>query len=103
MLKKRPESAAKVDVVALFIRRERGKDATRIEALVFGIPCPLKPGWPSRYAAMEITDAMSEVWARVAVAKESTANRARRRLERVYKIVATASLCRAVNWIDWRR
>jgi hypothetical protein len=58
------------------------KTLTRIEALVFGIPYPLQPGWPRKYGPMEITDQMVEdVRARIAVAKESTARSARRRLD----------------------
>jgi hypothetical protein len=58
------------------------KTLTRVEAMVFGIPYPLQPGWPHKYGQMEITDSMVEdVRARVAVAKESTARSAHRRLD----------------------
>lgn len=58
------------------------KALTHIEALAFGVPYPLQPGWPAKYGAMEITVAMIEdLKARIATAKESTASKARRGLE----------------------
>jgi hypothetical protein len=58
------------------------KALTHIEALAFGVPYPLQPGWPAKYGATEITAAMIEdLKARIATAKESTASKARRGLE----------------------
>lgn len=58
------------------------KTLTRIEALVFGIPYPLQPGWPRKYGPMEITNEMIEsIRAQVVLAKESTAKSAHRRLD----------------------
>jgi hypothetical protein len=58
------------------------KALTHIEALAFGVPYPLQPGWPAKYGAMEITEGMIEdLKARILTAKESTASKARRGLE----------------------
>lgn len=57
------------------------KALTHIEALAFGVPYPLQPGWPAKYGAMEITEEMIEdLKARIQMAKESTASKARRGL-----------------------
>jgi len=67
------------------------KSLTRIEAEAFGVPYPLISGWPARYGAVEITDAMLEDLAtRVASARRSTANKARRGLEGVGARAAVA-------------
>lgn len=58
------------------------KALTHIEALAFGVPYPLQPGWPAKYGAMEITEGMIEdLKAKILTAKESTASKARRGLE----------------------
>lgn len=58
------------------------KALTHIEAQSFGVPYPLQPGWPAKYGATEITEAMIEdLKARILTAKESTASKARRGLE----------------------
>jgi hypothetical protein len=65
------------------------KTLTRIEAVVFGIPYPLQPGWPRKYGAMEITDGMIEdLKARIVVAKQSTAKSAQRRLDGIGEVMA---------------
>lgn len=58
------------------------KALTHIEALAFGVPYPLKPGWPARHGAMEITEGMiADLKTRIATAKKSTASKARGGLE----------------------
>lgn len=67
------------------------KTLTHIEALVFGIPYPLQPGWPRKYGSIEITDGMlEELRSRIALAKESTARSAHRRLDGI-SAVATVT------------
>jgi len=57
------------------------KALTHIEALAFGVPYPLQPGWPAKYGETEITEAMIEdLKARIETAKQSTASKARRGL-----------------------
>jgi len=58
------------------------KALTHIEALAFGVPYPLQPGWPAKYGETEITEAMIEdLKARIRTAKQSTASKARRGLD----------------------
>ena len=62
------------------------KSLTRIEAEAFGVPYPLVSGWPARYGTVEITAAMlQDLTTRVASAKRSTADKARRGLDAVGK------------------
>lgn len=66
------------------------KALTHIEALAFGVPYPLQPGWPRKYGEIEITEAMIEdLRIRIVSAKESTANKARRGLKGVGRAVPT--------------
>ncbi|TQK10203.1 hypothetical protein [Herbaspirillum sp. SJZ107] len=58
------------------------KALTHIEALAFGVPYPLQPGWPRKYGPIEITEAMlDDLRARIATAKGSTASKAQRGLD----------------------
>jgi len=58
------------------------KALTHIEALAFGVPYPLQPGWPRKYGPVEITEAMlDDLRARIATAKGSTAGKAQRGLD----------------------
>jgi hypothetical protein len=58
---------------------QRGKKAKALkkgEAEAFGIPYPLQAGWPWRYGAMEITQAMIEdAQARMRAAKQEARSR----------------------------
>lgn len=58
------------------------KALTHIEALAFGVPYPLQPGWPRKYGPIEITETMlDDLRARIATAKGSTASKAQRGLD----------------------
>jgi len=68
------------------------KALTHIEALAFGVPYPLQPGWPARYGATGITEAMIEdLKAKIGAAKQSTASKARRGLEGLERSLAAES------------
>jgi hypothetical protein len=80
--KKGPKMSQKLTLARYLRGGGEVKTLTRIEAIVFGVPYPLQPGWPSKYGAKEITAEMiDDVRARIAVAKESTAKSAHRRLD----------------------
>ena len=64
------------------------KALTHIEALAFGVPYPLQPGWPAKYGAMEITSGMiDDLRARIATARPSTASKAQRGLDGLSGVV----------------
>lgn len=69
------------------------KSLTRIEAEAFGVPYPLVSGWPARYGDVEITGAMLEdLESRVASARRSTANKARRGLQGLGAVKSESSV-----------
>jgi hypothetical protein len=71
-----------------YLKGRGSKALTRIEAGVFGIPYPLRSGWPAEYAALEITaEVLEQLARRIASAKQSTADKARRGLEGVAGLV----------------
>lgn len=64
-----------------YLKGRGSKALTRIEAEVFGIPYPLRSGWPAEHAELEITSEMLEQLSdRISTARQSTASKARRGL-----------------------
>lgn len=74
--------AEKLTLTTYLERRGTCKTLTRIEAEAFGVPYPLVSGWPVRFGAVEITQAMlKDLATRIQTARRSTASKARRGLD----------------------
>jgi hypothetical protein len=77
--KKGREMAQKMTLTAYLEQRGmKAKALKRGEAEAFGIPYPLRAGWPSRHGQMEITPAMiDDANARIQAAKRDARERLR--------------------------